>query len=151
MESDNRLRPNMSWKPGGNATLALDSIERWLVYKGVDDGSVLADDIATIRANITDLSARLAKAEGLLRRARGVLALCTTRTFDALPEDPIARDLGERLGYGALMSAASKEWAAANARIGIPPGAQHTCGPCESTVERVLGLIDAHLRGKDGR
>ena len=72
-----------------------------------------------------------------------VLRLCRTRTIDA-PEDRIARDIGERIGYGALMSAASKEWAAANARAGMPPGAQHTCGPCEVTVQKTIAqLVDA--------
>jgi hypothetical protein len=80
-----------------------------------------------------------------LVEAREVLALCTTRTFDAQPEDGIMRELGPRHGFGALMSAASKEWAAYLAREGLPAGSQHTSGPCAATVESTLAIIDAAL------
>lgn len=94
---------------------------------------------------ITTLHTRIAELEAVLREADEILALCTTRTFDALPEDPIAREWGERLGYGALMSAASKEWRAYLARVGMPAGGQHTCGPCEATVTSIRERIAAVL------
>lgn len=80
-----------------------------------------------------------------LVEARSVLALCTTRDFDA-PEDEEVRRLGERIGYGAVMSAASKTWASKAKRERLD-GSQHTCGPCELTVTRTLETIDAALKG----
>lgn len=89
------------------------------------------------------------KLHAALVEARKVIALCTTRTFDAQPEDGVMRDLGPRYGFGALMSAASKEWAAWLAREGMPAGSQHTSGPCEATVTRALDIIDAALAADD--
>lgn len=88
-----------------------------------------------------------------LEEARKVLALCRTRRFHVTPEDPIVGEIGARHGYGAVMSAASKEWA--RMFDGTPQeGSQHTCGPCELTVKRTLETIDAVLlasnAGKDG-
>lgn len=78
-----------------------------------------------------------------LKDARQVLVLCSTRRFDA-PEDPEVGQLGARLGYGAVMSAASKEWA--KMFDGTPQaGAQHTSGPCETTVRCSLDMIDKAL------
>jgi len=77
--------------------------------------------------------------------ARAVLAMCETRTFDA-PEDEEVAALGERIGFGALMSAASKGWARWLACNKVPLGSQFTCGPCESTVWKLLADIDRTLR-----
>lgn len=81
----------------------------------------------------------------VLRRAREVLALCTTRTFDA-PEDAFVGAIGERYGYGAVMSAASKMWAMKLRALGLPD-AQHTCGPTLWTVQKTLAEIDDALGG----
>lgn len=81
----------------------------------------------------------------VLRRAREVLALCTTRTFDA-PEDGFVAAICERYGYGAVMGAASKTWALKLRTQGLPAG-QHTVGPSECTVKLVLAEIDDALGG----
>lgn len=76
------------------------------------------------------------------RRAEEVVALCTTRKFSA-PEDRIAREIGERIGFGALISAASKAWADSIRDSGEPylVGSQHTGGPCEATVQICLAEL----------
>ena len=86
-----------------------------------------------------------ASAVEVLREARIVLALCTTgRHVRSAPEYAIVRRIGSEMGYGALMSAASASWA--EMFDGTPQrGAQHTCGPCERTVEMALDRIDAVL------
>lgn len=80
-----------------------------------------------------------------LIEAEYVLALCTTRTFDA-PEDAEVREIGLRIGFGALIQAASKEWAAHLSRNGEPSGGQHTGGPCEATIKGTLATIAAALK-----
>jgi hypothetical protein len=93
--------------------------------------------------SIDQLQAQNATLREALVRAREVIALCRTRRFDA-PEDPEVGRLATRIGYGALISAASKEWA----RLfdGTPQeGSQHTGGPCEATVKMALAEIDAAL------
>lgn len=78
-----------------------------------------------------------------LEEAREVLSLCSTRRFDA-PEDEEVGALGARLGYGAVMSAASKEWAKMFDGT-LQSGSQHTSGPAELTVRRTIEMIDKAL------
>lgn len=72
-----------------------------------------------------------------------VLNLCTTRRFEA-PEDEEVGALGARLGYGAVMSAASRKWSQMFDHT-KQAGSQHTCGPCEATVQRTLRLLQSAL------
>lgn len=85
-----------------------------------------------------------------LREAHDVLSLCITRRV-AAPEDALVATLGESIGYGALMSAASRVWA--RMFDGTPQeGSQHTTGPAEATVTRAKKMIAAALKGvRDGR
>lgn len=94
-------------------------------------------------STIRPLRAENALLRATLEEARRVLAMCGTRRFDA-PEDEEVGRLGARLGYGAVMSAASREWA----RLfdGTPQeGSQHTSGPAERTVSRTIAAIDKVL------
>ncbi|MER9176687.1 hypothetical protein NKH72_24300 [Mesorhizobium sp. M0955] len=72
---------------------------------------------------------------------REVLAECIdTLKMAERPEfvDPVHGDevrmLGNRIGYGALMSSASALWRARLLADGDPVGGEFTCGPCRSTV-----------------
>ena len=77
------------------------------------------------------------------REARIVLALCTTCRSES-PEDREVGYLGDCIGYGALISAASKMWAMKF--DGTPQaGAHYTTGPCESTVQATLRQLDYAL------
>jgi hypothetical protein len=70
-------------------------------------------------------------------------------------EDPAygleVKALGERIGYGALMSSASASWAEYAERQGIP-GSQHVSGPCYAVltheVEAVRELLKAVKRDR---
>lgn len=101
------------------------------------------------RANIAQAAEALRRAapiEDAAREAEAVLARCTTRDFSA-PEDTQVRDLGERIGFGALMDAASKGWRdVLVARYGeSAAGSQFTCGPCEVTVKKTLTMLRSAL------
>ena len=53
--------------------------------------------------------------------------------------------LGERIGYGALMSSAQASWRASNARRGFPTGGEFVAGPCYATVMKNLEMVRAAL------
>lgn len=109
------------------------------------ESGLCREAVATLRTRLAAVEAERDEARTLLREARDVLALCTTRTF-AAPEDAEVRALGERIGFGALMAAASKGWAdVLRERHPEAVGGQHTAGPCEATVQRMLTQLDAYL------
>jgi hypothetical protein len=106
-----------------------------------------------------DLSAAVAEGEarGLERAAKlreaadeamAEMKLCTTRDFDA-PEDAEVGALGRRIGFGALMDAASKEWKRSLEATGWPSGGQHTTGPCFDTVDRTRKMLAAAMADYD--
>ena len=81
-----------------------------------------------------------------LRECESVFAM-----LEHLPiKDPAytseVRALGERIGYGALMSAAQYEWRQSLHRSGGPLGSEFVSGPCYATVLSVLTQVRAVLR-----
>ena len=44
-------------------------------------------------------------------------------------EKEAVKDLGEVIGYGAMMQLAQECWRDADIARGFPPGMEHTCGP----------------------
>lgn len=78
-----------------------------------------------------------------------------------LVEQPAIRDtdhteevhaLGERMGYGALMSAASAEWRASLEDDGLPTGGELVAGPCYATVLATLKKArEALSRADEGK
>lgn len=79
-----------------------------------------------------------------LTEARTVLSLCKTARIRGTPEYRMVSAIGDELGYGAIMSAASSAWA--EMFDGTPQeGSQHTCGPSEFTVRRAIARIDEVL------
>jgi len=54
------------------------------------------------------------------------------------------RELGERIGYGALMCGAAALWRESLAPMGIA-GSEFASGPCVSTAQSRLARIDAAL------
>jgi hypothetical protein len=122
-------------------------------HDGVADVACSDEDaafIAAARAAVPELIAEVRRLREALHVADEVLALCTTRDFPA-PEDPTVRALGERIGYGAVMSAASKEWRDMLRREhGIADG-QHTCGPGAATVRGARAKIAGALQSIGSR
>jgi len=85
------------------------------------------------------------KLREVAQEAREVLGLCGQRQFGA-PEDAEVKAIGKRLGFGALMYAASKGWRECLAEDGWPAGGEFMVGPCRATVERALRLLDDALK-----
>ncbi len=127
------LDSGRGWEPCRDCGLPCIISESWSVYGGTISYGCAACLVK--QRNALELAAK---------EARDVLALCTTRRFDA-PEDFEVGRLGARIGCGALISAASKEWS--RMFDGMPQqGTQHTGGPCEATVKRTLAQLDDALR-----
>ena len=97
-------------------------------------------------AHSADLPARVAELEAALTEAEDTLQLCEHLS---LP-DPVHRDvvesLGERIGYGALMSTASALWRERLIAQGLKGGGEFVSGPCHSTVLGTLKIIRAALQ-----
>lgn len=90
------------------------------------------------------MSNTLSSAKDLLRQVREVLALCNDG-FAPSEEVEEVHVLGERLGFGALMAAASKAWADRLREGGVAEGGEFTVGPCKATVDETIQKIDAFL------
>jgi DNA helicase HerA-like ATPase len=58
------------------------------------------------------------------------------------------RHLGDRIGYGALMSSASASWRNRLKEDGNPVGGEFVAGPCYATVLRTLRIARAALSGR---
>lgn len=103
-----------------------------------------ADMAAAHAAGYAEAVADVDALRAALTEARTVLSLCKTARIRGTPEYRMVSALGEELGYGAIMSAASSAWAAMF--DGSPQeGSQHTCGPSERTVHNTIKTIDASL------
>lgn len=111
------------------------------------DSSWLLTELEQMIENGREASSREARLVEALREAEKVLALCHTRDFEA-PEDAEVLAIGRRIGFGALISAASKCWKDEAVRNGWPDGGQHTAGPCEITVRQTLAFLRAALEDK---
>jgi len=103
------------------------------------------DDAAAAIANALAAAAETARREQveLLADVKEVLELCDPEGRAAksiiAPEDPMIKQLCERIGYGAVISSASRQW-----WLKDPIGA-YTAGPCAGTVSHMIQKIDAAL------
>lgn len=125
-------------------------ITRWPALCRMADGA--AEDAAYIAlADPPTIIALLAERErlrGALREAGEVFALCEhlprfDRDYGAEVEA-----LGERIGYGAMMSSAQASWRAKLERSGFA-GGEHVSGPSFATVQRTLTIIRQALEATD--
>ena len=107
-------------------------------------GLAYADAIRALPIAPTDTERKLALAGEALREAENAFRLVEhPRSIDPLYGEELQR-LGDRIGYGALMSSASASWRARLAVDGIE-GGEFVSGPCHGTVVHVLGLIRSAL------
>lgn len=103
-----------------------------------------ADMAAAHAAGYAEAVADVDALRAALAEARTVLSLCKTARIRGTPEYRMVIAIGDELGYGAIMSAASSAWA--EMFDGTPQqGSQHTCGPSEVTVRSAIARIDEVL------
>lgn len=102
------------------------------------------------RNAVARLSADLARAKAALVRVRDVLRLgAKVGPADPLT-DPYVMVLGDRVGFGAMMSSASRIWRERLVSKGYPAGGEFVGSPCRSDVEAALKTIEAALAAKGG-
>jgi len=82
-----------------------------------------------------DLKAKCDAMEAVIREALepGVFGI-QDRTGISAPEDAMVRRLGEHIGFGALMDAASRMWRLVAIEKGLD-GSEFTTGPCRAIKE----------------
>lgn len=97
-------------------------------------------------ATIARLHRENAELRAALDEAEQTLRLVEHPSF----EDPVngdeVRRLGDRIGFGALMSSAQAAWRRRLQEHGGPVGGEFVSGPCYSTVTNTLRKIRAALR-----
>lgn len=107
----------------------------------------LASSIDTERAARLAAEARVTVLKEALREAEDILAMVAqTPLRDPLYHDAV-KELGKQIGFGALMSCATRAWAECLAEDGHPAGMEFVAGPCRGTVERTLKILRAALKG----
>lgn len=105
--------------------------------------------IAAVAREAAALIRRLAAENEALRTREAKLVEALTDCVDTLAlverpafVDPVYGDevkrLGDRIGYGALMSSASASWREAARSRGTPEGGEFVAGPCFATVVSTL-------------
>lgn len=83
-----------------------------------------------------------------LKEAESVFALVERPAFVDPQHSETIRQLGERIGYGALMASASASWR--EKLSSHRPGGEFVAGPCHSTVIATLKTIRAALTTTEG-
>ena len=67
------------------------------------------------------------------------------------PEDPLILDLCERIGFGAVMDSAARQWRNSPAHDGIGAIGAHTTGACVGTLRSLVAEVRAALNPRQGK
>lgn len=114
------------------------------IRNGGNDDTNIVQAFATHRHTSTAASeARIAELEGALKEAEEVFSLVERPAITDPDYHAVIAQLGERIGFGALMSGASAEWR----KRGDIEGAEFVAGPCHATVVSTLAMIRQALKG----
>lgn len=113
-----------------------------------DDGSSENNAAYIALANPANIIALLDERERL-RDALAEIVDSLTPAEQVPPEDPAygdrVRALGMEIGFGALMSSASREWNAWLVGNGYPEGSEFVSGPCRAVLQSDLRQARAAL------
>jgi hypothetical protein len=102
--------------------------------------------IANAPADLAFLLDRVEKLESALRQAEETWRLTERPTHIDPVHGARVEELGDAIGYGALMSSASASWRKRLADSGkAPVGGEFVAGPCHSMVVKALAAIRTAL------
>lgn len=125
-----------------------EDLARFLIREG-KAAAVLADEIVKLRASTVLLTAERDEAHEALSELVDTL----TPAEHVPVKDPAygdrVRELGKRIGFGALMAAASGEWRAVLAERGDPLGSEFVCGPCRAVLEHDMNRARKALANEE--
>lgn len=113
--------------------MAQHQVDAWLA-----DGQKARADLAAAQAKLAELLAAAKEAEE-------VLALMERPRIEDPSYGAEVRELGDRIGFGALMSSASASWRKRLEASGGPVGGEHCAGPCHATVLMTLKVVRAAI------
>ena len=88
---------------------------------------------------------RIEALEAALRECVEVLKLVEHPNHIDLKYSRDIEALGDRIGYGALMTTASALWRQYLYRDGFPVGGEFVAGPCHTTIVKTLAIARAAL------
>lgn len=115
-------------------------------------GNQVMQDAAEYRVKWEDAEADKAKKDAALREALEVLMLSDPNGDRAkhihAPEDPMILALCERIGFGAVMDSAARQWRNSPSHDGIGAISAHTTGACVGTVRKTVALVRSALRNR---
>jgi len=104
-----------------------------------------AEAIDGLCAKIIEQRDRIKALEAALRECVEVLKLVEHPNNIDLKYSHDIETLGDRIGYGALMTTASALWRQYLYRDGFPVGGEFVAGPCHATVVKTLEIARAAL------
>lgn len=116
-----------------------------LTAESEEQEALIGEERIFAKCAIDAKSAEVARLREALTEAEKMLRLVEHPSrVDPLHGDEVAA-LGERIGFGVLMSSASASWRASIASKGYPSGGEFVSGPCQSTVTSTLRIARAAL------
>lgn len=123
-----------------------------LVQEGiVKCGEPMSDAVIRLRTDLAAAQAKLATLLAATKEAEEVLALMERPRIEDPSYGSEVRALGDRIGFGALMSSASASWRKRLEGSGGPVGGEHCAGPCHATVLMTLKVArDAIAAAEQG-
>jgi len=111
------------------------------------------ETVLSLISTIERQAEEIAALREVLEECEVVLALSEQPAFpDPLYHEGV-KALGERIGFGALMSTASAGWRETLSEKDYPLGGEFVAGPCYATVIKTLGLVRSalsHAKTKEG-
>lgn len=110
-------------------------------------GNQVMQDAAEYRVKWEDAEADASRKGAALKRVLEVLMLSDPEGNRAkgitAPEDPQILDLCQRIGFGAVMDSAARQW---RTKTGLGHIAAHTTGACVGTLRDTVKLVRSALR-----
>lgn len=91
------------------------------------------------------MKTREQKLEHALREFLDITAPAARLGWEDPDHGPAVRELGDRIGYGAMMASAQAAWRAKLARDGLA-GGEYTHGPCYAVLMQVRSLAEEALK-----
>jgi hypothetical protein len=113
-----------------------------------DDLSVIFPATNTMLERIAALEAENERLRKALEEAEETLGLVQSKALPDPRHHDQVKELGKKIGFGALMSTAEAGWREVLEEVGLPFGGEFVSGPCRSTVDNCLSVIRAALEAK---
>jgi hypothetical protein len=99
-------------------------------------------DHAALQASV--IAENVVVPQALFSELLGVTELRRHPAFPDPQHHERVKALGREIGFGAMMATAEAGWREVNEEKGNPKGSEFVAGPCRSTVDALLRMIDEY-------